>query len=120
MQTLKKLFLDDVRQPREAYVAHTNYNKIFLDHDWTIVRDVKEFTEHLETHGLPDIVSFDYYLKSDWETGFDCAKILVRYCIKHKLQLPQYFAHSASYEGRTEILKFLDYQAESIKDDAAS
>ena len=117
MKTL--LWLDDIRDPflnREGKVPKGNY-VIF----WVL--DYNAFVEWVERFGLPDIISFDHdladihytatgnidILKSEWQekTGMDCAKWLVDYCIDNKLDLPEYFVHSANPVGKENIEKYL-------------
>jgi len=67
---MKKLFLNDVRQPP--------------DDSWVVVRNYKEFAAYIEAHGVPDIISFDHdrgYFPNiedgPYRSGYDCAKWLI-------------------------------------------
>ena len=121
----KKLFLDDVRQVRDACYYMPN-PKVYWDGNWDIVRNYVEFVGYIEKNGLPELISFDHDLADihyevdfrDWndctadqlgveETGLDCAKWLVDYCDKNKLKLPEFLVHSANPVGRTNIRKYL-------------
>lgn len=123
---MKKLFLDDIRQPKDACHIVSN-PKIYWDSDWSTVKNYVEFCEWIKTNGLPDIVSFDHDLAdihyeidfNDWndatadqlgveETGLDCAKWMVNYCITNNVTLPEYYVHSANPVGRKNIKSYLD------------
>ena len=113
--------------PQDAKnLVPVQFNKLFLEEDWSIVRDYKEFANWISFHGLPDLISFDHDLADihyevdfkDWEftadqlgveeTGLDCAKWLVDYCLDNGLKLPQYIVHSANPAGRKNIQSYLD------------
>jgi len=122
----KKLFLDDIRQVRDACNYMPN-PRVYWDEDWDIVRNYVEFVKYIEKNGLPDLISFDHDLADihyevdfrDWndltseqlgveETGLDCAKWLVDYCEKNGSKLPEFLVHSANPVGRTNIRKYLE------------
>jgi len=124
---MKKLFLDDIRQPKDAInLVPSHFNKMYWETDWYVVKDYKEFVKWISFHGLPDLVSFDHDLAdihyevdfSDWEfssdqlgveeTGLDCAKWLVDYCVDNGFSLPKYIVHSANPAGRKNIQSYLD------------
>jgi hypothetical protein len=121
-----KLFLDDIRQPKDACYLVTN-PRIYWDDDWDIVKNYVEFCSWIKRNGLPGIVSFDHDLAdihyevdfNDWndntadqlgveETGLDCAKWLVEYCLNNGFDLPEYYVHSANPVGRKNIQVYLD------------
>ena len=60
---MKRLFLDDLREPVDAYTY--THNKVYLE-EWDVVKHYTEFTEYIEKNGIPDIVSFDHDL-SDFD-----------------------------------------------------
>lgn len=82
-QTMRKLFLDDTLQPPDI--------------TWDVVRSYDDFVYYIETHGVPDVISFDHdlafehypfaednpeakkipYDRYTEKTGYDCAKWLV-------------------------------------------
>lgn len=94
------LFLDDIRQPEEAF-SYTN-NAIYINKKWLVVRSYDEFVKFIEENGVPHTVSFDHdladihytqeeiipYDSYKEKTGFDCATWLINYCMDNKLQLP--------------------------------
>jgi hypothetical protein len=123
------LFLDDIRTPHSAYM-HTSFRE-FLLRDWKIVRSYKEFVDYItrnwnENKSFPELIAFDhdladdhYYVKGDdWyihsseqmgieETGYDCAKWLVDFCMNKDLKLPEFYCHSMNPVGKQNILTLL-------------
>ena len=128
---MKKLFLDDVRQVRDACYYMPN-PKDYWDGDWDIVRNFGEFVKYITENGLPDLISFDHdladfhydYKPEDYDnmtedemnmkfgsmekTGLDCAKWLVEYCLDNGLNIPDYFVHSANPLGKENIINYLE------------
>ena len=125
---MKILWLDDIRNPYyrphletviklSKEVTEDNVKNIV---SW--VRDYNEFIKCIQIIGLPDIISFDHDLaqihydpttwtedfKYDEETGLDCAKWLVEYCIDNNLPLPEYNIHSQNPVGAENIRSFLN------------
>lgn len=122
----KKLFLDDVRQVRDAANYMPN-PKVYNEDGWDIVRSYTEFVNYLKSNPLPELISFDHDLADihydvdfrDWndftseqlgveETGMDCAKFLVKHCRELKQDLPTILVHSANPVGRANIRKYLE------------
>jgi hypothetical protein len=119
------LFLDDERVPMQAYYL-TN-NKAYMAYTWDIVRNYDQFTTHIETHGLPSLVSFDHdladehykigakeeflgfdYNKTTEKTGLSCAKWLCDYCQVRNLKFPNYLIHSANPAGAANIKSYIE------------
>jgi hypothetical protein len=119
------LFLDDIRVPLDAW----NYTKqtMFLKEEWEIVRNYLDFTECIEKHGLPTLISFDHDLadnhydisidytkyydsERDFEeyTGYDCAKWLINYCMDNNKPLPKFYVHSMNPVGKENIEQLLN------------
>jgi hypothetical protein len=124
------LFLDDVRDPADAYL----YTKqtMFLINTWIVVRNFDEFKSHIESFGIPDFISFDHdiadshytpehlwddYEKSkEWQeqqdhkekTGYDCALWLTEYCMDNERDLPEYYCHSMNPVGKDKINGLLE------------
>ena len=125
-----KLFLDDVRSPKDAIgFVPDKHNKFYWENDWDVVRNYDEFVQYLEVNGAPEFVSFDHdlgdtamdeYFRNvatkgtlDYDnikekTGFDCAKFLVEYCMDENQPLPEYLVHSANPVGKKNIELFLE------------
>lgn len=125
---MKILWLDDIRDP--YYKPHLETvmklsKEVTEDNVEDIVhwaRNYEEFLEYIHYLGLPDIVSFDHDLaqihydpttrvegfKYDEETGLDCAKWLVEYCMNNNLPLPKYNVHSQNPVGKENIEKYLN------------
>ena len=113
------LFLDDVRNPEDAfwYMHLPIYNQL----KWEVVRSYDEFVKIIEEKGLPmtlsidhDLADFHYktmnhgdtinYDNLTEKTGYDCAKWLVDYCVDNKLTLPKdIYIHSMNPVGRKNI-----------------
>jgi len=125
-----KLFLDDVRSPKDAIgLVLDIHNKFYWENDWDVVRNYDEFVQYLEVNGAPEFVSFDHdlgdsamdeYFRNvatkgilDYDnikekTGLDCAKFLVEYCADESQPLPEYLVHSANPVGKKNIESFLE------------
>ena len=110
-----KLFLDDFRDPRDAffYKGFPIYND-----EWIVVRNYNEFVKTVEELGIPEAISFDHdladvhYNKSSFDyndetqekTGYHCAKWLIYYCIDNKKELPAIIlVHSMNTAGSQNI-----------------
>ncbi len=132
---MKKLFLDDIRQPKDACYIVLN-PKIYWEDDWVVVKNYVEFCSWIKRNGLPDIVSFDHDLAdihyevdfNDWndntseqlgveETGLDCAKWLANYCLDNGFKLPEYHVHSANPVGKKNIKSYLDNASKHLFND---
>ena len=132
---MKKLFLDDIRIPKDAIgLVSSNLNQIYWDNDWSIVRNYFEFCNYIQKFGLPDFISFDHDLADDhyndlfsdenWskndndivlkydeykeKTGYESAKWLVDWCLENKKSLPQCVVHSANPVGKQNIETYLN------------
>lgn len=92
MKQMQKLYLDDLRPIPQGFVG---------------VRSYTEFVVYIETKGFPDFISFDHDLGLE-ESGYDCAKWLVDYCLDHNLQLPEFEVHSQNPVGKENILALLN------------
>ena len=131
---MKKLFLDDIRIPKDAIgLVPSNMNQFYWENDWDVVKNYSEFCDYIQKYGSPDFVSFDHDLADDhyndlfsdenWskndtdvvlkyddykeKTGYECAKWLVDYSLENGLQLPDYVVHSANPVGKKNIESYL-------------
>lgn len=125
------LFLDDYRHPYDCIgYAHSIGIRpdVYTTRKWRIAKSYKEFVDTILWQGqLPLSISFDHDLADvhydidfqDWndytadqlgieETGMDCAKWLINYCLNNELPLPEYFVHSMNPVGRQNIKSLLD------------
>jgi hypothetical protein len=85
-----KLFLDDLRSPPDA--------------SWDVVRSYEEHVGHIESHGTPDVISFDHDLGDEVPTGMDCAKWLVEI----RRLLAEFVVHSANPPDSLNIASLLE------------
>src|SRR5690554_3429129 len=90
---MKKLYLDDIRS---------------IPFDFIGVRSYSEFVNFIEQNGLPDFISFDHDLGLE-ESGFDCAKWLVNYCLDYQRKLPEFVVHSKNPVGKENIESLLNH-----------
>ncbi len=131
---MKKLFLDDIRIPKDAIgLVPSNLNQLYWENDWVVVRDFHQFCNYLQKFGVPDFISFDHDLADDhyndffsdenWskddsgiilkydeykeKTGYECAKWLVDFCLEKGHKLPDYQVHSANPVGKKNIESYL-------------
>lgn len=124
------LFLDDVRMPDDCVNYRTalmpENRRMYTMERWIIARNYKEFTKMVEMNYLagyfPEKVSFDHDLAAihydprTWkesfeyteETGNDCAKWFVQFCIDKQLDLPECFVHSMNPVGGRKITETLN------------
>lgn len=137
---MKKLFLDDMRDVKDAcyYVSNP---KIYWEDGWDVVRNYNEFIKYIERNGLPDLISFDHDLADEhyndlfsdknWvkddvnvelaydeykeKTGLECAKWLVDFCLDNNKKLPDYIVHSANPIGKKNIESFLNNAKKMLK-----
>lgn len=89
---MKKLYLDDLRMIPEGFFC---------------VRSYAEFVIFIKINGLPDFISFDHDLGLE-ESGFDCAKWLVDYCLDYNKKLPDFKVHSQNPVGKQNIESLLN------------
>lgn len=130
---MRKLFLDDIRIPKDAIgLVPSNLNQFYWDNNWIVVRNYYEFCNYIQKFGLPEFISFDHdladfhydYSPEDYEnmteedmvikfgtmekTGYECAKWLVDWCLENSLRLPQFVVHSANPVGKQNIESYLN------------
>ena len=112
-----RLYLDDVRTPKDA--------------DWEVVRSYDEFVAHVRLHGLEnyDLMSLDHdlgdtamseyynnvhpnytldYSNITEKTGMDCAKFLVAESMTKGIPLPAIYVHSANPIGSANIMGYIN------------
>jgi hypothetical protein len=130
MKIKKILWLDDLRNPYLDIEGKVPKEAGTIE--WVL--NYEQFTQWITKFGLPYLISFDHdladehytpeyfwddYMESkkfqEWRekdykenTGMDCAKWLVDYCIDNNKELPLFYSHSANPVGRDNILYFLE------------
>lgn len=129
------LYLDDVRHPSKTYLWDDGCflsEKVKIPPSrWYIVRSYEAFVRTVETHGVPDVVSFDNDLhdftnsefthqqvmdslqmvnwrESKIKTGAHCAEWLVKKCEETNSPIPEYYVHSANGRARTIIRQIME------------
>lgn len=124
------LFLDDTRDPKDAYL-YDEKKSLFEETftvNWIVVRNYESFVKVIRDMGLPQVVSFDHDLHFehvrhyaeqtlltgciDYEifnnkTGKHCADFLVQYAREKGQPLPTCYVHSANDHGRKNIKRAL-------------
>ncbi|MES2418295.1 MAG: cyclic-phosphate processing receiver domain-containing protein [Bacteroidota bacterium] len=109
------LLLDDVRNTNQIF-EYTK-QKVFLTHNWTIVKTYKEFITCIINNGLPEFISFDHDLgeesmiNGEEKSGYDCAKWLIDFCITKQVNLPANCCHSMNPVGSANIQGLLNNYA---------
>lgn len=122
--TRVNIFLDDIREPDEAY-AYTK-NPVYTDNEWKVCRDHNHFVSTVKdafvngTH--IDMVSFDHDLASEHyqdlisqsnndvvelhyedykvKSGYDSLKWLLDFCSNENLRRPILLLHTMNPVGR--------------------
>ena len=112
-----RLYLDDVRTPKDA--------------DWQVVRSYDEFVAHIRLHGLEnyELMSLDHdlgdtamseyynnvhpnytldYSNIKEKTGMDCAKFLVAESMTKGIPLPAIYIHSANPIGSANMMGYIN------------
>jgi hypothetical protein len=132
---MKKLFLDDIRIPKDAIgLVPSNLNQFYFENDWIVVRNFWEFCNYIQKFGLPNFISFDHDLADEhyndlfsdknWssqdsdivlkydeyseKTGYECAKWLVDWCLENSKKIPEFVVHSANPVGKKNIESYLN------------
>lgn len=107
------IYLDDTRD-----VPSSLLNKgIEEGKDVVLLRSLKEFVKCLSDRGIPDYITFDYYLSDiPYQTGMLGAQHFVR-IVRKNGGFPvgfEYDSHSAYKEGADDIRAFLKSSIEEI------
>jgi hypothetical protein len=125
---MKKLFLDDIRNPKDGIgLVPSNLNQFYWANDWSVVRTYDEFVSYITQNGLPNFISFDHDLADEHyvaymelqkgkieesvpteKTGYQAAKWLVDYCVDNSLSIPEYIVHSQNEVGKKNIQSYLE------------
>ena len=102
------LFLDDNRSLEMAW--RLTGNQKYMTKEWEVVRNYDEFVEHIEEHGMPDLISYDHDLgdvsddpEHKEKTGLTCVKWLVDYCLDNDLNMKSYMIHTNNPAGYDNI-----------------
>ena len=105
MKTL--LWLDDLRNPYENDGEWLMFSPISGSYEIIWVKNYIDFIEYIYANGLPTAICFDHDLgpieEVGIESGFDCAKFLVEYCMDNDFELPLWGVQSANPVGKDNI-----------------
>jgi hypothetical protein len=106
---MKKLFLDDIREP--------------WDRTWDVVRSYDAFMKYIEQYGVPDVIAFDHDLEHAHyvacntgigvelveRTGLTCAEWLIKHIVMNGLTMPSIvIVHSWNAAGARKIAKLFE------------
>lgn len=133
MKNNLKLFLDDIRMPRDAWIYSERIKLLekskTISCEWTIVRNYEDFCGFIDKFGIPSVVSFDHdlceqhmeyyfdfvskngyidYSNLSTKTGKHCAEYFVEKWKKDGKPDTEVYVHSANRWGRVEIEKTLE------------
>lgn len=123
-----KLFLDDIRMPKDAMIYSERIKLLektnTFNDDWCIVRNYEEFCQFIDRFGIPGMVSFDHdlceehmkhyfdytskngsinYDELTTKTGKHCAEYFVSKWKEAGEPKVQVYIHSANRWGQIEI-----------------
>ena len=104
------LWLDDCRNPN-TYNYIARFSPIGTEVDVIWAKNFDEFENFILQHGLPDAICFDHDLAEDSydeRTGYDCAKLVVNYCMEHNIDIPPYAIQSSNPVGKEDIRHLLE------------
>jgi hypothetical protein len=124
------LFLDDIKEPDEARESFSQSNLFHLienegidlkEYEILVARDQHEFAAFLQDRGVPNLVSFDYYLNyknpCNLMNGADCARFLYRYCSQKKVDYPKHYCHTSDKSKAQEINTAIEFFKEHLEID---
>jgi hypothetical protein len=122
------LFLDDYRQPVDAFKY--TMDEDFIQKQWRVVKSYQAFISLIEENfkqdgSFPSLIAFDHdlddahyahtsihseipYDEMKEKTGYHCAKWLVDFCMDNNLKLPEYKVHSMNPAGKNNIIGYLE------------
>lgn len=127
-----KLFLDDIRMPKDAWIYSERVKMLDKTNtascEWSIVRNYEDFCEFIDKFGIPSMVSFDHdlceehvkyyfdfvskngyidYSNLSTKTGKHCAEYFVDKWKNAGKPNVQVYVHSANRWGQVEIKNVL-------------
>ena len=109
------IWLDDVRDPFDKKIDWLVFSPIGRDIEITWVKNYEEFVLCVIVNGLADGVCIDHDLADEELTGYDCAKWLVEYHIKHGGDFPKWSIQSANPVGKENINNYLKNYLTSLE-----
>ena len=104
-------WIDDERNPEWFFSE-----EVFDEYLVIWIKNYQMFQFYLNHLGVPYAIQFDHDLGDNEKTGYDCAKLLVQYCMDNCESLPERYAcHSANPVGRENILSVLNSYKKSLE-----
>jgi hypothetical protein len=116
---MRAIFLDDVRFPEE--VTWVKYPK---DIKWiVVVKNYNQFVNEIQTHGVPDVISWDNDLGiEDYidplcvdteaifkeRNGYDAMTWLMNLCIERHYQFPLSYLHTMNPVAKIKMQKAIE------------
>lgn len=136
MKTL--LWLDDIRDPNDQiwidWLTQAGVNVGEVQIIW--VKSYDQFTGWITKNGLPAVICFDHdlgedvakgrvskgmskrqarILKRETQSGFDCTKWLIEFCLNNKVNPPEYRIQSANPVGAENIKGLIENFKKNVK-----
>lgn len=106
------LWLDDSRDPYEDDCKWQVFSPIEQPYICHWIKSYDQFVWWISRFGIPKAVCFDHDLGKNpdgsEQTGYDCAKWLVNYCMDNNLSLPLYNIQSGNNVGKENIQIYLE------------
>lgn len=115
---MTNLILDDVRDEQACF--QVTGNQRYLQLDWDIVKTYDEFVNYIQTHPMPNIISWDHdlgpqaykegafwrfeyfdYKNISEKTGYHALLWLIEYCVDNNIKLPESYVHSMNPYGKS-------------------
>lgn len=101
------IWIDDIRDPFKAdWLMSYAPEYAYGEGEVVWVKDYNEFIDEVITNGLPDKIAFDHDL-GEGNSGMDCAKWLVSWCMDKHEDLPEWTIQSDNPAGKENINSLL-------------
>ena len=102
------IFLDDERNPED--VTWINYPKNI---DWFVVRTMSDFLFTIYNTNEKYCISFDhdicdYDISGKENTGYDCLKCLIDYCLHENKLMPKCYFHTKNIVGLQNMKQYYE------------
>lgn len=108
------IWLDDLRNPFDDGMAWVRlFSPVKIDSTIEVIwlQNYTQFKEWIEEHGIPYAICFDHdlgdFVNKQEKNGYDCAKVIGEYCLKHNKPVPLYAIQSSNPVGKKNIDLYL-------------